>query len=106
MAKSFGPGHVDFVSGAGSMLRGSLDASSSRPSNVGGEVTWRQDVLVVRACCGGAAALFAVHHAEERSLRRASAPRSPAWLLLGVVFQLGTYVADARRAQGARLSGK
>lgn len=43
-----------------------------------------------------AVALVAVHQTEEREFARLLVHAHPAWLLLGVVLQVGTYLADAR----------
>jgi uncharacterized membrane protein YbhN (UPF0104 family) len=40
--------------------------------------------------------LFAAHRSEEQEFGRLAAHAKPAWLLLGILLQMGTYVADAR----------
>jgi uncharacterized membrane protein YbhN (UPF0104 family) len=47
-----------------------------------------------------AVALLAAHRSEEKEFARLLAHAQPAWLLLGLVLQVGTYVADARMWQG------
>jgi len=42
-----------------------------------------------------AVALFVAHRSEEQEFARLVAHAEPAWLLLGLVLQMGTYVADA-----------
>jgi uncharacterized membrane protein YbhN (UPF0104 family) len=42
-----------------------------------------------------AVALFAAHRSEERELARLVTHARPAWLLLGLLLQMGTYVMDA-----------
>jgi uncharacterized membrane protein YbhN (UPF0104 family) len=42
-----------------------------------------------------AVALFVAHRSEEQELARLVARAQPAWLLLGLLLQMGTYVADA-----------
>lgn len=54
-------------------------------------VSWLFGLAVVVAV-----ALFAGHHAEEKAFAELALRARPAWLLLGVVLQVGTYVADAR----------
>jgi len=44
----------------------------------------------------GAVALFATHFTEEKAFAKLLIHAHPAWLLLAVVLQMGTYVADAR----------
>jgi len=43
-----------------------------------------------------AVALFVVHRSEEQELARLVARARPAWLLVGLTLQMGTYVVDAR----------
>ena len=43
-----------------------------------------------------AVALFAVHHAEAQAFASLLTHAHPAWLLVGLLLQAGTYVADAR----------
>ena len=43
-----------------------------------------------------AVSLFAAHRSEEQEFGRLAAHAKPAWLLLGILLQMGTYVADAR----------
>jgi uncharacterized membrane protein YbhN (UPF0104 family) len=43
-----------------------------------------------------AVALFAVHRSEEQEFWRLVAHAKPAWLLLGILLQMGTYITDAR----------
>jgi uncharacterized membrane protein YbhN (UPF0104 family) len=43
-----------------------------------------------------AVALFAAHLSEEQEFARLVAHAQPAWLLLGLLLQMGTYIADAR----------
>jgi Mg2+-importing ATPase len=43
-----------------------------------------------------AVALFAAHLAEEQAFARLLIHARPAWLLLAIVLQMGTYVADAQ----------
>jgi uncharacterized membrane protein YbhN (UPF0104 family) len=43
-----------------------------------------------------AVVLLAAHRTEEKEFARLVAHAKPAWLLLGLVLQLGTYVVDAR----------
>jgi len=43
-----------------------------------------------------AVAWFVAHRSEEQELARLVAHAQPAWLLLGLLLQTGTYVADAR----------
>jgi hypothetical protein len=40
-----------------------------------------------------AVALFVAHRTEERALARLGARAQPAWLLLGLLLQVGTYLA-------------
>ena len=47
-----------------------------------------------------AVALFVAHRSEEQELARLVAHAQPAWLLLGLLLQMGTYIADARIWQG------
>jgi uncharacterized membrane protein YbhN (UPF0104 family) len=42
-----------------------------------------------------AVGLFAAHRGEEQELARLVAHAQPAWLLLGLLLQMGTYIADA-----------
>jgi uncharacterized protein (TIRG00374 family) len=41
-------------------------------------------------------ALFAVHRSEEQEFARLVAHAQPAWLLLGLLLQMATYIVDAR----------
>jgi len=43
-----------------------------------------------------AVALFAAHWSEEQEFARLVAHAQPAWLLLGLLLQMGTYIADAQ----------
>ncbi|MCG6536506.1 MAG: flippase-like domain-containing protein, partial [Syntrophales bacterium LBB04] len=43
-----------------------------------------------------AVALFATHRSEEQEFARLVAHAQPAWLLLGLLLQMGTYIAEAR----------
>jgi uncharacterized membrane protein YbhN (UPF0104 family) len=43
-----------------------------------------------------AVALFVAHRSEEQELARLVVHAQPAWLLLGFLLQMGTYLADAR----------
>lgn len=43
-----------------------------------------------------AVALFAAHRSEEQEFARLVAHAQPAWLILGLLLQAGTYIADAR----------
>jgi uncharacterized protein (TIRG00374 family) len=43
-----------------------------------------------------AVALFAAHRSEAQEFARLVAHAQPAWLFLGLLLQLGTYIADAR----------
>jgi uncharacterized membrane protein YbhN (UPF0104 family) len=44
----------------------------------------------------GAIALFAAHRSEGREFARLVAHAQPAWLFLGLLLQMSTYIADAR----------
>ncbi|MHB8910700.1 MAG: lysylphosphatidylglycerol synthase transmembrane domain-containing protein [Syntrophales bacterium] len=46
-----------------------------------------------------AVALVAAHWSEEREFARLVSHAQPAWLLLGLLLQMGTYIADARILQ-------
>jgi hypothetical protein len=43
-----------------------------------------------------AVALFAAHWSEGQEFARLVTHAQPAWLLLGLLLQMGTYIADAR----------
>jgi uncharacterized membrane protein YbhN (UPF0104 family) len=43
-----------------------------------------------------AVALFAAHRSEEQAFARLVAHAQPAWLFLGLMLQMTTYMADAR----------
>ena len=53
-----------------------------------------------------AVALFAAHFSEEKAFAELVVHARPAWLVVGVVLQVGTYVADARIWQRVLLRAK
>jgi len=53
-----------------------------------------------------AVALFAAHFSEEKAFAELAVHARPAWLVLGVVLQMGTYAADARIWQRVLLRAK
>lgn len=52
--------------------------------------------LLFGLACLVAVTWFAVHHAEERAFARLLVQARPAWLLVALALQAGTYVAGAR----------
>ena len=53
-----------------------------------------------------AVALFATHFSEEKAFAELLIHSRPAWLVVGVVLQMGTYVADARIWQRVLMRAK
>jgi uncharacterized protein (TIRG00374 family) len=67
------------------------DATDGKQRKAGGRwISWLFALAFLAAVV-----LFAVHRSEEKELARLATHAQPAWLLLGLLLQLGTYVADA-----------
>jgi Mg2+-importing ATPase len=85
--------------------RGATPAPTTRPPSARGRWVSLAFGLAVFA----AVVVFATHRSEERAFAQLVLGAQPAWLLLGLLLQLGTYLTDAliwdgvlRRAQVSR----
>jgi len=85
------------VGQSGAMSTSTHDAPISQPPMIGRRrslARWISWLFGFAALV--AVGLFAAHFTEEKAFARLLVQARPAWLVLGLVLQLGTYLADAR----------